>query len=172
MQEGCKKGLSQLDGKQLQWIAVNPKRKDTAAFKRFQKYCQGRSVEEVYELGGRHSDLLFDYKRGYVWAQLPDDREEDNPQETPLDSRSKDSLCTKPLSDIPSRDADSVCEGFASDAATQCYIASCDAAIQCDLWYELTPGSDARISFLEQFTHENYKLREALRQRGVNPDKL
>jgi len=53
----------------LQYVAENPKRKNSAAHGRFSKYMKAKTVEQFLKLGGTVADLRYDQNKGFVEIQ-------------------------------------------------------------------------------------------------------
>ena len=50
----------------LNYVAENPKRKNSKARDRFGKYMKAKTVAEFYELGGTRADLRYDQQHEFV----------------------------------------------------------------------------------------------------------
>jgi len=47
-------------------IQKNPKKVGSKAHERYEQFKKAKSIKSFLEKGGRRSDLLFNYRRGYV----------------------------------------------------------------------------------------------------------
>ena len=50
----------------LAYVQVNPKRKNSAAHGRFEKYMKAKTVTEFFKLGGTLADLRYDSNKEFV----------------------------------------------------------------------------------------------------------
>lgn len=50
----------------LAYVAANPKRKNSAAHGRFEKYMKAKTVAEFFKLGGTLADLRYDENKEFV----------------------------------------------------------------------------------------------------------
>ena len=70
----------------------NPKRPDSASYERYEAYKAATCGDEVLELGGSKSDVLHDYKKGFLKvtrcpAMIAYDLDRDAVQEAPVSGR-------------------------------------------------------------------------------------
>ena len=50
----------------IAYVAANPKRKNSAAHGRFEKYMKAKTVEQFFKMGGTLADLRYDSNKEFV----------------------------------------------------------------------------------------------------------
>ena len=59
-------GITVTDSTKLKYVESNPKRKNSKARDRFEKYMKAKTVQEFYALGGTKGDLRYDEQHEFV----------------------------------------------------------------------------------------------------------
>lgn len=59
-------GTNVTDSTVVEYVAENPKRKNSKAYERFEKYKKAKTIAEFFSLGGTRGDLRYDEHKGFV----------------------------------------------------------------------------------------------------------
>jgi hypothetical protein len=59
-------GINVYPETKIKYVDSNPKRKNSAAHDRFQKYMKAKTVAEFEKLGGTRADLKYDHAKEFV----------------------------------------------------------------------------------------------------------
>lgn len=59
-------GINVYPETKIAYVEENPKRKNSAAYKRFAKYMKAKTVAEFEKFGGTRADLKYDHSKEFV----------------------------------------------------------------------------------------------------------